>query len=1237
MELNLRFANAQQVVVTLEGEESGVIAFTSPFTDEDLQELRWYLETYAAAYITDIDDDRAGRLVGRLKHWGIALFEAVFQGRGANRLLDRFLDDQEAGRVLTISATQPEISALPWELLHLPGGAYVFNEDIAIRRDLPGERGGRSPDVSSPKAQLHLLFVVSRPHDAGFIDPRSEGIAVMDALEQVSRGRVTVEFLRPATLEQLRKRLQDNRLPAVDILHFDGHGVFDATEGKNLGYLLFEQEDGNRDLVSAELLGQLLNRKKLGLVVLSACQSAMTAGEEAIGSVAARLMLTGVPSVVAMSYSVLVNTTQRLFEEFYEQLVQGRGVGESLDNARRRLMNQPERGERQRGQDRVMLRLADWFVPTLYQAGQSRGLVRPDGAEPAQRETWSNLPQVPESGFWGRQRELWEIERAFVTHSGKGNLRETRRLTIAGFGGQGKTALAQEAGRWLLQTRMFDAVCFVDYAAFQGVDAVALAVSTVGVVLQESLIDALAVTRVLQERSTLIILDNLETLSEATLQDLLTVAKGWSEAGQSRVLLTTRQMVGMHPDYPSQGSHRHQLVPLHGLGSERYPQASIDYFQALMALPPVPQVPLPGRSALVALFKLVDFHPLSINLIAEQLRSRRVAEVGQALERLLAEVPEGQEKDKSLIASLNLSLERLDVQAQDWVLRLGVFAGGALEPVLLEITELTAEQWQRLRQQLMAAGLLQMELMPEITLSEETVYHLKFHPTLAAVLWQRLSETEQAELQQRHRKQYFGLAGWLYTADSQTPHATRATAVRELPNLLIAVRSAAAAGEEWGVVFAHLIDVFLDLFGMKRDRAELMVLAKAAAGAIDSETRLLALIHEGERLGGLGEHQAAAQIFQSVLQTLENSLSEERCRTLINLGRCNKNQGYLEQAVQWYDRALIELRQLEKSAQVMRQVGMVYADLGFVLTAMGQFELARQNYEMALAVAQNQDDNTLLGNIEGQLGTLALHEHNLPEAERRYREALSTFEFLNEPGTVSIYWHQLGRVYQESKQLKAAEQAYRESARIKEAQGNLLGAALTWHNLASVFQQAEKLLEAEEWYRKAIAGFQSVDNPFRKAGSLSNLATIVSSQPSRLSEARQLAEEALVIQQNLDPSAAQIWLTYGILADIATQQNDLAQSQDYQRMAQQAYDSYAGSQQVLQQSEEWIQAAVAALTDGEVQQLEEVLSQLEVGKLHSFVAAIRQIFVGERDEVRLCGLLNYKQALIVREILRRIR
>jgi CHAT domain-containing protein len=110
----------------------------------------------------------------------------------------------------------------------------------------------------------------------------------------------------------------------VDIVHFDGHGVFDSTgqqksvklEGMkkettdtvNMGYLLFEDAKGDKALVSAETLGEMLHQQKISMMVLSACQSAKVAGEDALNSVAARLVHAGIPSVLAMTYSVLVTT-----------------------------------------------------------------------------------------------------------------------------------------------------------------------------------------------------------------------------------------------------------------------------------------------------------------------------------------------------------------------------------------------------------------------------------------------------------------------------------------------------------------------------------------------------------------------------------------------------------------------------------------------------------------------------------------------------------------------------------------------------------------------------------------------------------------------------------------------------------------------------------------------------------------------------------------------------------------
>jgi hypothetical protein len=146
-----------------------------------------------------------------------------------------------------------------------------------------------------------------------------------------------------------------------------------------------------------------------------------------MGSVAARLTATGIPSVLAMTHSVLVHTTRALFGAFYKELSRHKGIGEALDQARRYLCNNPEKYEVQRGPDRVPLKLFDWFLPALYQQGADTALLKKSEVRIQKSEARSNLPKAPEAGFFGRKRRLWESERWFAG--------PTRRITITGFGG----------------------------------------------------------------------------------------------------------------------------------------------------------------------------------------------------------------------------------------------------------------------------------------------------------------------------------------------------------------------------------------------------------------------------------------------------------------------------------------------------------------------------------------------------------------------------------------------------------------------------------------------------------------------------------------------------------------------------------------------------------------------------------------------------------------------------------
>jgi len=672
-ELNLEFPTENQVIIHFNDQHSDKLDFQSPVLPEDQKDIRWYLEVYAYLYTTDVDDKRADKIAERLPILGESLLKSVCYNDKAAKLFQQFHHKKNAGRLLTISASQPAILSLPWELLRFNDN-YLFHDAprISIRRRLANLDNAKKPLEFTAKRRLHLLFVVSRPHGASFIDPRTDPIAVLDALDQTGR-IIEVEFLRPATLANLRARLKDKTKPPIDILHFDGHGVFKSNE--SMGYLLFTRQGSwTEHRVPAKGLGLILGSANIPLVILSACQSAAIGeSEEPMGTVAVQLTHAGVPSVIAMTHLVHVNATRALFSAFYQHLTQSKGVGEALDNARSDLYQNPDRIELQRGQELVTLKLYDWFLPALYQAGEDTPLLtKPIEVEKPAEVHWGNLRYLQAAGFWGRTKELWFIECAFVQY-------KTRRFTISGFGGEGKTYLAIEIGYWLYRTGLFEKVCFVDYDAFQGVDAVGLAISTLATVLDKSLVDTQAATAALAQQPTLLILDNLEAITTESLSELLIVAKEWSEIGECRVLLTTRSPDFHHPDYPIEGSLIHQSLALGGLAKDD----ALKYFQRLLKLLPAPQVELPKREAVLTLFQQVDCHPLSIGLIAGQLKVRGIEELGSRLEKFLVDTP-----DNPLLASLNLSLDKIDEEAKRWLPKLGVFQGGAMEEMLLGVTGL---------------------------------------------------------------------------------------------------------------------------------------------------------------------------------------------------------------------------------------------------------------------------------------------------------------------------------------------------------------------------------------------------------------------------------------------------------------------------------------------------------------------------------------------------------------------
>lgn len=1243
-ELLLRFPTADTVSVRLSvddySNETAPKPFACPLDGRALEDLHWYLEKYPVQYMTEIDDGRANRIAESLRGWGEALFAAVFTDAQSSTLFNQFLLQTGAGRRLTVSAGHPAVLAQPWELLRAPGANWLFLEQpgIPIRRALTGTGGGRLPQRSAAKDQVHLLFVVSRPAGAGFIDPRADAAAVMDAIGREAPGRVTVEFLRPATLDALVERLEDARKPAVDVLHFDGHGVYDthgalaervkaaplpATLGglmreaatatrPHQGYLLFEDERGAERLVPAGLLGELLWQRRVGLVVLSACQSATVGGEDALGSVAAHLTHAGIPSVLAMTHSVLVATTRALFGPFYRELAAGAAIGAALDRARAALYRNRGRGERRRGDATVELELQDWFVPALYQSGLGSPLLTADGA-PAERPVRGNLPAAPETGFFGRGRELWEIERRFAAG--------TRRLWVHGFGGQGKTALAEEAGRWLSRAGLFDAACIVRYDRMQGSDAVALALAELGGVLGTALIDAAAATAALAGTATLLVLDNLESLPDATRAELLTAAAAWSTAGRSRVLATSRDPDPAHAGWPTGASNACRLLALDGLT----PADAQALFDHRWTLSPEPSVPLPARAALETLFARVGFHPLSLGLLADLLKERRIGEVGPRLVELLAQ------GKSPLLASLTLSLDRLDPDLRRDLPRLAVFQGGASEPMILDVTEIPPERWAALRRGLERTGLVTAERVPGTGND-----FLRFHPTLAPALDGTLTGAERAATAERYAAAYEALAAELYELDTTNPEAVRAVARRELPNLMAAVDARLIATADSAPAFADRVCWFLRAFGLTQDRVALAERAAKLTAAPGSDGWYRAQSTQGEALIEAGRYTAAEALFRGILAALPSAPSYARGATLARLARCLQQAGRAGEAAALLGTAIAEMAGPTPTENHHRLLSALHTNLGTCLRSTGDHDGARTAYRAALPIAEALGDARSVAVVNAQLGALALQTGDLSEAATRYQAALNRFRELGEPATEAVAWHQLGIVYQTARHWDAAAAAFRESTRLKESRGDTLAAARSWGQLAQVRESAGHPEEAEGWYLKALAAYRTGGAWAGTASTLNNLADLLAGQPARLVDARALAEEALAIEETLDPDAAEVWKTHGILARIAERDGRPAEASAQRRRARERFAASPHARTHLRQWRPEIHATVQTAADPAHRPAwqAEVVPALAERGYDALAAALARLLDGERDEAALVEPLDWQDSLIVATVLR---
>jgi len=309
----------------------GEAPFRIPFSGEESRRLLPDLERRVRHFRADDEPASPPSRTLSPRDVGRRLFESLAVGdvgRSLFTALGRVREVDAPGFRLRLvmdpgDPTVAEVAALPWELLFDPG----HHEFLARSPVTPVVRclqTARARGVRGGHLPLRVLVAFANPQGTERLEIEREAREIQDALSERDQ-KVRVETTEAVSAKALLGRLREGRF---HVLHFIGHGDFDATTGH--GRLLFGGTTEPGQAVSGRKLASMLQGlADLRLVVLNACDTARferREGADPYFGVAQALVQGGLPAVVAMQLPVSDRAALAFSSALYQELANGQPV-----------------------------------------------------------------------------------------------------------------------------------------------------------------------------------------------------------------------------------------------------------------------------------------------------------------------------------------------------------------------------------------------------------------------------------------------------------------------------------------------------------------------------------------------------------------------------------------------------------------------------------------------------------------------------------------------------------------------------------------------------------------------------------------------------------------------------------------------------------------------------------------------------------------------------------------------
>jgi tetratricopeptide (TPR) repeat protein len=743
------------------------------------------------------------------------------------------------------------------------------------------------------------------------------------------------------------------------------------------------------------------------------------------------------------------------------------------------------------------------------------------------------------------------------------------------------------------------------------------------------------VDRKLKENRTVIVFDNMESILPSMqglmsvdpqiIQDVVQLSQHVLNIGSTRILFTSREPLPPPFDKQSQTCHLGRLSTTDAiqLVKEAMKQAQ------LMPKEMPDGSPDPDVERLVT---SVNCHSRSLVLLAPHVHKLGVDQTGDALNKLMAELhaqyPD--DRERSLYASVELSLRRLPENVRQAVDLLAVFHGGV-----------NARVWwpdisfQTLQTELTRTGLAQPYLHD----------HMRLHPALAPYLKTRLSSAHMAKAQEKWAQGMKSLADFLYEQQFENTQLSAELTLLELPNLMALLAYTQQREDAETIVdIAGNIENLLMSINRRQILQQVVAVREKAEKGLNAwnNTSFNAAKHQIERLlekGSLGPAQTAAQdLLKKSLDAGENAYSGAAYNIAMAnnlLGSVLKMSGASENALTYLESARTQFDRLgrdgNKNAQ--RMASACLTDQGNCLLNLGRLDEAAAAYEKSIALAEKQGDLRGAALGKGNLGTVRYVQKKYAEALSAHESAIQSFESLGEPAMVATGWHQMGMVYEASNNYPAAEKAYRKSLGIKLQQNNKDGEASSLGQLGNLFDKMGQLEDAVTFYRQAADIYVALGDLADEGLARNNLAdTFI--KLKRYDDARQEILRAIECDKPFGHTA-EPWKTWDILCDLEQAQGNAPAAKDARDQAVALYMAFRQSGGGKYEYGAQLCAMVGgAIQRGARDEVEAAFGQFGEG-WQPLIGALRHILDGVRD-VQVVEGLYYRHEVDVRLLLEQL-